>query len=72
MENKLHWCLDVTFKEDASRMRQGYAAENLSRLRRLALNLLKQDKTRNLSLPRKRLRASWNQSYMLKVIGVEN
>ena len=72
VENKLHWCLDVTFKEDASRMRQGYAAENLSRLRRLALNLLKQDKTRNLSLPLKRLRASWNQNYMLKVIGVEN
>ena len=44
IENQLHWSLDVSFDEDASRVRQGHSAENLSRLRRIALNLLKQEK----------------------------
>ena len=44
IENKLHWSLDVSFDEDACRVRQGHADENLSRLRRIALNLLKQGK----------------------------
>jgi predicted transposase YbfD/YdcC len=46
VENKLHWALDVCLGEDRSRARQGYAAENLATLRRLALNLLKQEKTK--------------------------
>jgi len=70
VENKLHWSLDVTFGEDASRLRDGHAAENLSRLRRLALNLLKQEKQTKLSLPRKRKRAAWQPSYLLTVLGI--
>ncbi len=42
IENNLHWMLDVTFKEDASRARKGYAAENLALVRKLALPIVKQ------------------------------
>ncbi|NNM85876.1 MAG: ISAs1 family transposase [Phycisphaerales bacterium] len=38
VENGLYWILDVAFREDECRIRKGYAAENFSRLRRLALN----------------------------------
>jgi predicted transposase YbfD/YdcC len=72
IENKLHWSLDVTFHEDACRLRSGHAAENFSRLCRLALNLLKQEKASHLSLPRKRLRAAWDAQYALKVLGLQN
>lgn len=70
VENKLHWSLDVSFGEDASRLREGHAAENLARLRRLALNLLKQEKRTKLSLPRKRKRAAWQRDYLLTVLGI--
>lgn len=70
VENKLHWCLDVSFAEDASRVRQGHAAENLSRLRRIALNLLKQEKTCKRSLRARRHKAGWDQDYLLKLLGV--
>ena len=53
VENGLHWCLDVSFNEDASRIRKGHAAENFSRLQRLALNLLKKDKTFKVGLKTK-------------------
>jgi len=70
IENKLHWRLDVTFNEDQCRVRKDHAAENLARLRRIAMNLLKRETTRNLSLPRKRLLAGWSQDYMLTVLGL--
>jgi hypothetical protein len=41
VENNLHWCLDINFRENERRIRQGDAAENFSRLSRIALNLLK-------------------------------
>jgi predicted transposase YbfD/YdcC len=43
IENSLHWVLDVAFREDDCRVRQGYADENFATLRRIALHLLKQD-----------------------------
>lgn len=72
IENKLHWSLDVSFGEDQSRVRTGHAAENLARLRRTALNLLKQEKRTRLSLPRKRKRAAWRPDYLLTVLGIAN
>ena len=45
VENKLHWTLDVSFREDESRLRKGDGAENFSILRRISLNLLKKEKT---------------------------
>ena len=69
VENGLHWALDVGFREDESRVRMGNAAENLSRLRRWALNLLKQEKTAKTGIHAKRLRCGWDGDYLLKVLG---
>jgi predicted transposase YbfD/YdcC len=70
VENKLHWVMDVCFREDQSRARQGYAAENLATLRRLALNLLKREKTKKRGIRGKQLNASWNHPYLLRLLGV--
>lgn len=71
VENKLHWVLDVCFREDQSRARQGYAAENLATLRRLALNLLKREKSKKRGIRGKMLNASWDHPYLLKLLGVQ-
>ena len=68
VENSLHWMLDVQFNEDQSRVRKGHEAENLSRVRRLALNLLKQEKTCKKGIAIKRLKAGWDTNYLLKVL----
>jgi predicted transposase YbfD/YdcC len=68
IENKVHWVLDVAFREDESRVRQGNAAQNLSLLRHIALNLLKQEKTAECGTKAKRLRAGWDPDYLLKVL----
>ncbi len=70
VENKLHWVMDVCFREDQSRARQGYAAENLATLRRLALNLLKREKTKKRGIRGKQLNASWDHPYLLRLLGV--
>lgn len=70
IENKLHWVLDVCFREDDSRARSGHAAENLASLRRLALNLLKKEKTKKRGIKGKQLSASWNHAYLLKLLGI--
>ena len=67
IENSLHWVLDVTFNEDASRVRQGYAAENLGLLRRLSINLLKREPSR-LSLKMKRYKAGLQDDFMIKIL----
>jgi predicted transposase YbfD/YdcC len=70
VENKLHWVLDVQMREDQSRARAGYAAENLATLRRLALNLLKREKTKKRGIHGKQLNASWDHAYLLRLLGV--
>jgi predicted transposase YbfD/YdcC len=70
VENKLHWVLDVQMREDQSRARAGYAAENLATLRRLALNLLKREKTKKRGVRGKQLNASWDHAYLLRLLGV--
>jgi predicted transposase YbfD/YdcC len=70
IENQLHWVLDVGFGEDRSRKRQGHAAQNFSILTRIALNLLKQDKSSKRGVKGKRLQAGWDHSYLLKLLGI--
>lgn len=68
VENKLHWSLDVSFGEDNSRVRIGHAAENLSRLRRLALNLLSRDKSVRAGKRAKSKICSWDHDYLLHIL----
>ena len=68
VENSLHWVLDVQCGEDRSRARAGHAATNLATLRRLALNLLKQDRTKKRGIKGKQLNASWDHAYLLRLL----
>jgi len=70
IENCLHWSLDVSFHEDQSRIRKGHGAENMSRLRRIALNLLKQDTTNKRGIKTKRLRAGWEEQYLCQILRI--
>jgi predicted transposase YbfD/YdcC len=67
IENQLHWTLDVTFREDQSRLRTGYGPENFAVLRHIALNLLRQEPSPK-SMPRKRLACALTPDYLLKVL----
>lgn len=67
IENQLHWNLDVTFKEDACRARKGYAAQNLSTIRKLALQVVKGYKDKR-SLRKRRFRASLSQDYLRELL----
>jgi predicted transposase YbfD/YdcC len=70
VENNLHWQLDVTYREDLSRVRKGNGAENLSVVRRATLNLLKEDKETKVGMKNRRLKAGWDRQYLLSLIGV--
>lgn len=72
VEINLHWSLDVSFKEDLSRVRVGHAAENLAIVRRIALNLLKQEKTHKNGISCRRKSAGWNHQYLLKVLTADS
>ena len=69
IENQVHWVLDVTFHEDASRIRTGDAPQNMGVLRHIALNLLRQEPSKG-SLKTKRFRAALNDDYLSKVLGL--
>jgi predicted transposase YbfD/YdcC len=68
VENNLHWQLDVSFGEDQARVRKGHGAENYSRLNRIALNLLKRDRSIKAGIKGKRLNAGWDHDYLLRLI----
>src|SRR5215218_7720695 len=68
VENTLHWVLDVTFREDDSRVRDRRAARNLAVLRRIAINLVGRDRSARASVRARRKRAAWNDNYMLQLL----
>ena len=70
VENKLHWQLDVSFNEDYNRLRSGNAVENFALMNKIALNLLKNEKSIRLGVKNKRLKSGWDDDYMMKVLTV--
>jgi predicted transposase YbfD/YdcC len=72
IENKVHWVLDVAFREDEQNANAGNIAENMSMIRRISLNLLKEEKTAKCGIEIKRQMAGWDEEYLLKVIGVKS
>jgi predicted transposase YbfD/YdcC len=68
IENSLHWRLDVTFREDASRQRTGHSARVFTLFRKLALNFLNQEHSTKRSVRAKRKQAARNPQYLLKVL----
>ncbi len=71
IENKLHWVLDVAFGEDASRKRMGNASQNFSILSKIALNLLKNETSERQGIKGKRLKAAYDQNYLIKVLNIK-
>jgi len=70
VENSLHWTLDVTFREDAQRKRNGKAAQNFALVQKIALNLLKKEENKRMSLKNKRLVAAWDNEFLLKILTI--
>ena len=68
IENALHWVLDVTFREDDSRVRDQRAARNLAVLRRMAINLVGRDGSTKASVRARRKKAAWDNDYMLQLL----
>ena len=71
IENSLHWSLDVSFGEDDSRVRVGHAPENLALVRKITHNLFQHETTLKRGLKTKRLKAGWDESYLLKVLNAK-
>ena len=68
IENSLHWVLDIAFREDEARARNGHAAESLATVRSIAVNLLKQEPSSKRGIKTKRLRAGGDHRYLLKFL----
>jgi hypothetical protein len=60
--------LDVSFREDDSRLRKGHGPQNFAFLRRMALNLLKRGTSESCGIPNKRLKAGWDDAYLTKIL----
>ncbi|ORT82530.1 hypothetical protein B7G54_27465 [Burkholderia puraquae] len=69
IENGMHWTLDMTFGEDPCRVRVNHAARNFAVLRKIALNLLRQDRTTKAGLKNRRMLACTNDCYPAKLVG---
>ena len=70
IENNLHWVLDIAFDEDSNRTRKGHSAANLAVIRHIALNLIKAERTAKVGVKIKRLKAGWDNDYLLRILGV--
>ncbi len=68
IENSLHWVVDIAFREDESRVRIDYSAQNFAVLRHIALNLLKQETSAKCGIKTERLKAGWDHDYLLKLL----
>jgi len=68
IENALHWVLDVSFREDDCRIRQGYGAQNMAVLRHMALNLLRREAGHKRGIKARRKRAGWDRDYLFQVL----
>ena len=68
IENQLHWCLDVGFREDESRIRTDHGPENIALLRKIAMNLAKNERTHKKGVQAKRKLAAWSDDYLLKLL----
>ncbi len=68
IENRVHWVLDLSFREDESRVRTGNASENLAIIRHMALNLLRKDWTSKTSIKARRKLAGWDNDYLLSIL----
>ena len=68
VENSLHWVLDVSFREDDCRIRQGDGAQNMAVLRHMALNLLRQESGHKRGIKARRKRAGWDRDYLFQVL----
>lgn len=67
IENRLHWSLDVVFHEDDSRIRSDHSPENMTLIRKIALNLLSKESSKG-SKKRKRLKAGWDNDFLIQVL----
>lgn len=70
IENSLHWTLDVTFNEDHQRKRNGMAAQNFALIQKIALNLVKSESSDKSSIKSKRLKAGWDNNFLLKILKI--
>jgi len=68
IENGLHWVLDMAFREDESRVRVGHGAANLVVLRHMVVNLLRRERTAKVGIKAKRLKAGWDEQYLLNIL----
>ena len=68
IENSLHWSLDVTFRENQSRVRKDHSPQNMATLRQISHNLLKRETSLKVGIQGKRLQAGWREDYLLKVL----
>lgn len=69
IENSLHWILDVTFREDDSRIRRGNAPQNLAIIRHIVLNMLQQHRAKKMSIKKLRKKSGWDNAHLKKILG---
>jgi predicted transposase YbfD/YdcC len=70
IENRLHWVLDIAFREDDCRLRKDNAAQNMAVVRHVALNLLQRDRTSRIGVKNRRLRAAWDLDYLIRLLTI--